>query len=895
MDRRDPRHPASPAEAPHDSNESALELALRSGRGLTDLGVNRRAARLLEVAQIWSDTLLSVRHFDERRRTVTVGDRRPGRRFGLSAALVATLLIGVTAFMARHASLTPPPELSEEDAALIAAWSTHVQRSPALRDSEESVAQPGLDLDPLADRAERWRADHRTALERTTRAMAAGAQERRLLEVPPFHLDEQPGWEEFLIEELLPPAQLRADAGLLPPAWVRALNTPESELDVLDDPDVARVAEDLPAGRRVRRSQDPDAAAWMVVRGLDPGAVYVSDGDRTDEVAPETPLWPWVPTAGDRARRSALVHSAQRALYADALASRASRRACQAADGLLAFPAEATRVDLHARAARCALNRGDDVGASDHVRAAEQALAGDAVADAESAAILLRTRARLDLKAFEAAQPTPERVAAREQADVSLAALRAHIIAVRPSPSDLAGVARDRRELALDRMHEQHERQVQHAAALGLLVLVLLPMALVVDERRSRRSACDFFVDSADLPAAAWSLVERDGAGLAVRLPRGATAWRRRGGTDTPFADLAEIIDDGDHVRLPLDEEDQVVAQLAGATFVVHAVHPTRPVPGRSATVDWPYLGVLTALLFLSAAFTVVLSTADPGPTTQIADIDDRLLRIALAEPATPEPVVAAPREREEAGEGKRAPDPEGQRGRKDAVLRKAKGAKVAVRRQELDRQIALRSGILYDLDQMSDNGVFGQDGARDDRMATALGSLIGTQWGDQRGDGFADRGAGDGGGCMSEDCGPYTVGGTGTRGRGSGHEGENKDAGDVGEHQESGPTVGIKDPILIGNVDKATIDRIVKRHLPQIKYCYERELGIHPDLVGKITVKFVIGKDGAVSTSTSSFSTLNSPSAEACVHDKFRSMRFPPPKGGGIAMVRYPLVFNSR
>ena len=768
------------------------------------------------------------------------------------------------------------------------------------RRSACSTPTPTLTGDPLAEAADRWRAGHRAALERAGRKMRAGTEERRLLEVPPFHLDEQPGWHALLAEELLPRAAERVTLGqTLPPSWVQALDTPEATLDTYSEPEVARVAEDLPAGMRVRRSAAADAPVWMVVRGLDPGAIYVSDGPRTEEIAGDAPLWPWEPTAEDATAHAELVHAAQRLLYADARASRASRRTCAAAEALLGFPEEAHRADLQARMARCALNQGDDARARTHVEAAEAALASGAFFDdADALGILLRTRARLDLKAFAAAQATPDRVPAREQAEASLQALRAHVVAVVQSPSELTSVGRDLRRLAVDRMHEQQERQVRRAAGLGLLILLFLPVGLVLDERWARRRACDFFVDSADLPDVTWPLVERGPEGLAVRLPLGATAFRRR---DRQDQTLAELVDAGlaedtlDHVRVPLEDDDQLVAELAGATFVVHAVHPTRAVPGRSAPVDWPYLGVLSALLFLSAAFTIVLSTADPGPRTEVASIDDRLLRIALTEPKTPEPVVEAPRQREDAGEGKRAPDPEGQRGREDAVLRKAKGAKVAVRRQELDRQIALRSGILHDIATMDDNGIFGQDGARDDRIATALGGLIGTQWGDQRGDGLASRGDGSGGGCMGEDCGPYTIGGTGTRGRGGGREGDGKDAGDIGDHADSGPTVGIKDPILIGNVDKAVIDRIVKKALPQIRYCYERELGMRPDLAGKITVKFVIAKDGTVSTSTSAHSTLGSPSAEACVHDRFRKLRFPPPRGGGIAMVRYPLVFNSR
>ena len=758
---------------------------------------------------------------------------------------------------------------------------------------------PALEVDPLADLAERWRSEHREALDRALRHMSAGEAERRLLEVPPFHLDEQPRWEALLTEQLLPLAAARAEQGALPAAWISALDTPTRSLDALADPEIPRVAEDVPASQRVRRSPALDSPVWMVVRGLDPGAIYLSDGVHTEEIAGDTPLWPWAPTDADLAARDGLVHAAQAVLYADARASRASRRACDATEQLLGFADEQGRLDLHAQAARCALNRGDDVSAAEHVQAAEAALRGGATtADPEALTVLLRTRSRLDVKSFATARHTDQRVAARQRAEQSALALRGHIIDVLRSPSELTAVARDRHELAVDALHERQERQVRSAGVLGLLVLLMLPFALVLDERRARRRACDFFVDTEDLPDASWPLVEQGPTGVSVHLPMGVTAWRRRDGADTSVQELwaaGEAERTGEHLRVALGELDQLVAELSGATFVVHSVHPTRPVPGRGAPVDWPYLGVLAALLFLSAAFTIVLSTTDPGPTTQVAQLDDRLIRIALAEPEKPVPAVQPPRERPDAGEGERAPDPEGQRGRKDAVLRKAKGARVAVRRDEMNRQIALRSGIMLDLERMEADGTFGQDGERDDQIATAMAGLLGTQWADQRGDGLAPRGDGDGGGCMGEDCGPYTVGGTGTRGRGGGHEGEGRDAGDVGDHAEEGPSVGVREPITIGNVDKATIDRIVKQHLTQIRTCYERELARNPSLSGKITVKFVIAKDGQVSTSNSAHSTLGSAPAEECIHGHFRRMRFPPPRGGGIAVIRYPLVFNSR
>jgi len=113
-----------------------------------------------------------------------------------------------------------------------------------------------------------------------------------------------------------------------------------------------------------------------------------------------------------------------------------------------------------------------------------------------------------------------------------------------------------------------------------------------------------------------------------------------------------------------------------------------------------------------------------------------------------------------------------------------------------------------------------------------------------------------------------------------------------------SASSVGVgPDPIILGALDKSIIDRIVKQHLAKIRYCYQKELNKNPKLSGKLVVKFVVAKDGRVSTATTkkSASNLNNKNVEKCVNSRFMRMRFPEPKGGGIAIVAYPLLFNSR
>ena len=79
---------------------------------------------------------------------------------------------------------------------------------------------------------------------------------------------------------------------------------------------------------------------------------------------------------------------------------------------------------------------------------------------------------------------------------------------------------------------------------------------------------------------------------------------------------------------------------------------------------------------------------------------------------------------------------------------------------------------------------------------------------------------------------------------------------------------------------------------MAQIRYCYQRELTKNPAIKGKIVIKFVIAKDGSVSSASKKTSTINNGAVEQCVVGRFMRMQFPEPKGGGIVIVSYPFTF---
>ena len=133
-----------------------------------------------------------------------------------------------------------------------------------------------------------------------------------------------------------------------------------------------------------------------------------------------------------------------------------------------------------------------------------------------------------------------------------------------------------------------------------------------------------------------------------------------------------------------------------------------------------------------------------------------------------------------------------------------------------------------------------------------------------------------------------------GTKGSGAGSSGFGSGAGSKGKKREGGSIKSGGSPIVLGALDKSLIDKVIKRNMNQIKYCYSRELTKNPKLKGKVIVKFTIAGDGTVSQAGIKSSSLNSKAVEDCITGRFRRFKFPEPKGGGIVIVSYPFVFTS-
>jgi hypothetical protein len=194
----------------------------------------------------------------------------------------------------------------------------------------------------------------------------------------------------------------------------------------------------------------------------------------------------------------------------------------------------------------------------------------------------------------------------------------------------------------------------------------------------------------------------------------------------------------------------------------------------------------------------------------------------------------------------------------------------------------------------------------------------LGALWGDAIGDAFGTggvdlSGTGEGGGGHGEGI---AIGGVGTIGSGFGTCGGCDGDGHGrlgGRHVTRSPSIRCgsppPDPSTMGPFAKITggsgcaaqvngrlppevVQRIVRQSHGRFRFCYERGLARDPSLEGRVTVRFVIARDGSVSTAQDGGSELRDADVVSCVVRGFSSLSFPQPEGGIVTVV-YPLVLS--
>ncbi len=338
--------------------------------------------------------------------------------------------------------------------------------------------------------------------------------------------------------------------------------------------------------------------------------------------------------------------------------------------------------------------------------------------------------------------------------------------------------------------------------------------------------------------------------------------------------------------RLPLERSAQLEVVVGGARFFAQLVRPGKRVRGTlRASLDYPFLAMTFLLAFMGAMFGLVLSTMPPAGDADFIELPERFAVLMLEQPQVAKSVE--PEENPDPGEGAKAKRDEGRRGKEEAKMKEAKGDAVELDRQRADKEIAEQAGVLGALRPGSElDGVFGAVGL-DESILGGIGGLIGAKGVRYGNGGLGSRGSGLGGGGTA-----YDIGGLGNKGRSAGNHGYGEQGGVFAPGKRSGDINPGGDIIVLGSLDRAQVDEVVRRHLNQIRYCYQRELTKAPDLMGKVVVRFVIARDGSVSTAETKSSSLGNPAVESCLNGRFMRFEFPRPAGGGMVIVSYPFIF---
>lgn len=443
-----------------------------------------------------------------------------------------------------------------------------------------------------------------------------------------------------------------------------------------------------------------------------------------------------------------------------------------------------------------------------------------------------------------------------------------------------------------------------------------------------------------ELMEGSFELVAAEGDGYALRIPAGASARmvELEDGLEV-IVDLAAIASDAEGVRtVPLSKAARAEVEFGAFAFHVRGTDAPEKTPLATIT-DWTPARYIGASFAFHALMLGIMTFSPPAASALNIDLDAQrasYIRASMEalEQQTPEldlfedAAAGAP-----SSEGQPMTGDEGRTGAEDET--RHTGGGVAVRGHDEEQRVPL------DADSVRNAGVLGalstaltgmHDISSPYGAANAAGfseeSLYGPLMADNAGfgpgtGGFGMLGRGRGGcpagrtDCAAGTVGVGTLGTVGTIGATcdsetfaryerqlgraeairrcsgpGGHYGEGVSHLGNGRHRV--PHHITTGPIdTRGGLSREMIRRVVRRHLPQVRYCYEQALQQRPDLEGRVAVRFIINGDGAVQTAVVQETTLRNSRVESCVSGNVQRWSFP--QTGELTIVTYPFRFQSQ
>lgn len=192
---------------------------------------------------------------------------------------------------------------------------------------------------------------------------------------------------------------------------------------------------------------------------------------------------------------------------------------------------------------------------------------------------------------------------------------------------------------------------------------------------------------------------------------------------------------------------------------------------------------------------------------------------------------------------------------------------------------------------------IWGADVPNGPDASDAWGGMFGEEIGESGGaGGLGLLGPGEGGGGRGLGIGIAGIGTCGTScGHGTGNKGGFGLSGGLGggAHRPKGPVLrAAGETVLGGHLAPELIQRVVRQNFGRFRNCYEAGLRGNPNLTGRVTTRFIIDRDGAVSSASNGGSDLPDSKVVSCVVAAFYGVSFPAPKDG-VVSVSYPIMFT--
>ena len=440
----------------------------------------------------------------------------------------------------------------------------------------------------------------------------------------------------------------------------------------------------------------------------------------------------------------------------------------------------------------------------------------------------------------------------------------------------------------------------------------------------------DFALPTSDVAVLRAPLIVREGSALY------AVVWAFAKATielDGEPVDLDEAIQSGriregtpspEGRRIAIEPSIQLTLATGDVRFELQGVRRAKRVGsglGLASLVGGAAMHVLGSMLFTGGVVAAMSATMPPlghtGDDDHIGEdqrvlIKQYLVSIAEKERALDERVNPsdAPIGGETGAAGERAKNEEGVMGDHDAPsANKRWGAKGDAPRADV--QLASRAALREDAENFGMAGMLASMSGGDPHAPTVPwgGDITvgadplsgrGNMWGDSIGsswgvNGLGLTGIGEGGGGNGQGIGITNIG---TMNYGNGI-GPNAGPGGFGlsggrpggGHSTRGPVLRTASTSVTGRIPPEVIQRIVRQNYGRFRACYENALRTQPNLQGRVSVRFVIGRDGRVSN-VGAGGDIPDSGVVSCVGRAFHGLSFPQPEGG-IVTVSYPIVFT--